>query len=75
MTDPTRVLTLDNLANGMRGMPRTAPILVRLGGRLYRVSGVTPGYVRDIPGAPSGPPMGPNQGVYAIVLEAGDEVG
>jgi hypothetical protein len=72
--NPARTLTLDNLALAMRGMPRDAPIAIRLDGRLYRLCHVTPQYVRDMPGAPSGPPMGPDQGVYTIVLEAGEGV-
>ena len=55
-------------------MPCEAPILIRRDGRLYRLSGVVPGYVRDTPGTPSGPPTATNQGVYTIVLEDGDEV-
>lgn len=62
-------MTLDSLAVALRGMPRSAPMFVRLpDGTLTRVRRVRPVHM-----APDGrvlaPGAGEGQGVYSITLE------
>jgi hypothetical protein len=64
-------MTLDQLANALRGMPRGAPMLVATADGLRLIVMVKPGWLRGdgTPGHEGG------QAVYSITLELGEPVG
>ena len=64
----SKCLTLDGLANALRGMPRSAPVLVRLSsGELRPVALVRPIYI--LTSGTEALSAGSAQGQYVITLE------
>jgi hypothetical protein len=60
-------MTIDQLAHALRGMPRSAPMLVATADGLRSIAMVRPGWLRGdgTPGQEGG------QAVYSITLELG----
>jgi hypothetical protein len=67
LTEAPRPMAIDQLANALRGMPRSAPMLVATADGLRSIAMVRPGWLRGdgTPGQEGG------QAVYSITLELG----
>lgn len=70
-----RCLTINDLASNFRGMPRDAPLVIKIGDRRFYLCGTSAEYLLDIPTDMVGATGKSVQGVYSIILLAGDEVG
>jgi hypothetical protein len=70
----SRCLTIADLASNFRGMPRDAPLIIKLGDQQFCLCGTSAGYLRGAPGELGGPNAVSDRGVYSILLLAGEQV-